>query len=105
MDREETILSKYIKQGWKLTQLECPICGSPLLKKDDKTFCAICNREVKIAESLEEYMQYIEDSVKQSVREKIIRSIQKTINDIDVIDENVADLLEKYLRLLKLLRG
>ncbi len=104
MDKEETILSRYIKQGWKLTQLECPVCGSPLLKKDDKLFCAICNREVKIAESIEEYIKYLEDNVRQMVREKVIKSIQKIIEEIDIIDGESADLLEKYLKLLKLLR-
>jgi len=105
MVNEETILSRYIKQGWTLTDAECPICGTPLLKKDEKYFCAICEKEVKIAKSVKEYLDYMEETIKNSTREKIIKSIQKLIEDRDTIDSETLELLERYFKLLKTLRS
>ena len=105
MVNEETILSRYIKQGWSLTDAECPICGTPLLKKGEKYFCAICEKEVKIAKTVKEYLDYMEENIKDSTREKIIKSIQRIIEGRDIIDSDTLELLERYFKLLKILRS
>ena len=69
------ILAEYIKKGWKLTDVECPQCGSPLLKKDDRYFCAICNQEVYVVESHGEALSILEKDVKDKIRKRIIEEL------------------------------
>lgn len=104
-DREESILSNYIKQGWALSGNECPLCGSPLLRKGSVLFCAICNREVRIAENMEEYLKYLEENIRNELREKVIRTIGLIIKDKDVLDEDIVKTIESYIRLLKELKN
>lgn len=103
-EKEESILSGYIKQGWILTDLECPICGAPLLKKNEKLFCGLCKKEIKIAESMDEYLGFLEINIKNELREKVIRTINLMIKDKDVLDEDILKSVEKYVRLLKELK-
>ncbi len=102
--KEESILSNYIKQGWILSENECPICGAPLLKKGSMLFCGICGKEVKIAENMEEYLKYLEENIKNELREKLIRTISLMIKDKDVLDEDVVKTIESYVKLLKELK-
>jgi len=103
-EKEESILSSYIKQGWILTDNECPLCGAPLLKRGSILFCGICNKEVKIAENMEEYLKYLEDNLKNDLREKIIRTINLLIKDKDVLDEETIKAIDSYVKLLKELK-
>jgi len=102
--KEESILSSYIKQGWSLTDIECPICLTPLLKKGTKYFCGICNREIKIAEDIKEYLKFLEENIKNELREKVIRSLSLMIKDKDVLDEEIVRSIEIYIKLLKELK-
>lgn len=103
-NKEESTLSSYIKQGWILTDIECPICLTPLLKKDSRYFCGICNREIKIAEDIKEYLKFLEENVKNELREKVIRSLSLMIKDKDVLDNEMAKNIEIYIKLLKELK-
>jgi len=95
------ILAEYIKKGWKLTDVECPQCGSPLLKKDDRYFCAICNQEVYVVESHGEALSILEKDVKDKIRKRIIEELNLLYQSSDLKDYKVLIRLKLYLDLLK----
>jgi len=100
-NEKSKILAEYIKKGWILTDLECPICGSLLLKKDDKYFCAICNQEVYVVESEEKALAILEKDVKDKIKRKILKELEKIYLSSDFSSDEVLSKLRKYLDLLK----
>ncbi len=90
-----------MKKGWILTDLECPSCGSPLLRKDNKYYCAVCDREVLVVDSFEEYMEALEGQVRTSLKLKLINEIKKIV-EVEDLDDDSLERLEKLIRILNM---
>lgn len=96
-------LSDYLKKGAKLTSENCPICGSLLIKIDDKYYCAKCEREVLFASSREEYVKLSSKLVLTQLKEDLIRGINGLREKFNKTPENLAllETLDKYLTILE----
>ena len=95
------ILAEYIKKGWVLTDLECPKCGSLLLKKGEKYFCAVCNQEVYVVDSEEKVLSIIEKDIKEKIRGRLVEELHVLYSASDFSDYEVLNKLKFYLELLK----
>ncbi len=103
MGGEEKRISRLMKQGWILTDLECPSCGSPLLKKDDRYFCAVCDRDVKVVDTFDEYVDELEREVRNTLRYRLVNEIRGLLSKEELSREDLA-MLESLVRLLNLAR-
>ncbi|RLG62289.1 hypothetical protein DRN87_00030 [Candidatus Geothermarchaeota archaeon] len=98
-------LADYMKQGWVITDLECPVCGSPLLKKGTKYFCAKCNREVHVVEDEKQALEIIEQNLMNKIKKKILDRINELYLSSDFKNSSDLKLLKQYLELLKEIKG
>jgi len=101
MGGESKILAEYIKKGWSLTDLPCPQCGTPLLKKNDKYFCAICEREVYVVKDEKEALDVLEKDVKIKIRQRLLEELNYLYEKSDFRDARDLALLRFYLQILK----
>ena len=102
-------MADLLRTGHKMLNLSCPICNNPIFQnKDGVSFCAICNREVIMADSVSD--KSIED------KETILNKTTKQVNIPNVLitvltdklnwitqkleKENQLDIIEKYLKIL-----
>jgi len=97
-DREQKI-SSFMKRGWVLTDIECPSCGSPLLRKEGKFYCAVCNREALVVDSFDEYIKAMESQTRSELKLRIVNEIRKIL---EVSNLNMED-IEKLEKLIKIL--
>ncbi|WP_456472324.1 Sjogren's syndrome/scleroderma autoantigen 1 family protein [Methanocaldococcus sp.] len=37
-----SLISSLLLEGYTMTDKFCPYCGSPIMRKGDKTFCPVC---------------------------------------------------------------
>ena len=92
------IIANYIKQGWKLTSYSCPICGSPLISRDNDYFCPKCGKKVMIAKDENEAWRLIKTDIILQLEKKVIEKIKVIIDE--EIDDSVSK-LKNYLEILK----
>ncbi len=102
-------MADLLRSGHKMLNLSCPICNNPIFQnKDGVSFCAICNREVIMADST------IDKNTKE--KETILTKNTKQVNIPSVLitvltdklnwitqkleKENQLDIIEKYLKIL-----
>lgn len=94
-------IASYVKQGWKLTSLSCPICGSPLVSKNDKYFCPNCGKKVMVAKDEEEAWKLIKVDITMQLEKRIIEKIKITIDNNIIDNPETLDKLKDYLDILK----
>lgn len=98
-------IAKYIRNGWKLTSYHCPICNTPLVSKENRYYCAICEKDVKIVKSDEEYREIIARNTLEELRTQILNAIQKIfITENWHYDDNKLKYIQIYLEILKTIK-
>ena len=102
-------MADLLRTGHKMLNLSCPICNNPIFQnKEGVSFCAICNREVIMADSVSD--KNIEE--KETILNKNTKQVNIPIVLITVLTdklnwitqklekENQLDIIEKYLKIL-----
>ena len=98
-------IAEYVRKGWKLSSLHCPVCSTPLVNKGDKYFCAVCNREVRVVKSDEEYREALTQSVLEELKMQLVNAIQRIYLSEDwYFNKEYLEYLTKYLTILKLIK-
>ena len=102
-------MADLLRTGHKMLNLSCPICNNPIFQnKDGVSFCAICNREVIIAngvsdKSVEEKETILDKNTKQvNIPRVLISVLTDKLNWITkkLEKETQLDIIEKYLKIL-----
>lgn len=102
-------MADLLRTGHKMLNLSCPICNNPIFQnKDGVSFCAICNREVIMADSvsdknIEEKEIILDKNTKQvNIPSALITVLTDKLNWITqkLEKENQLDIIEKYLKIL-----
>jgi len=102
-------MADLLKTGHKMLNLSCPICNNPIFQnKEGISFCAICNREVIMADSvsdkkIEENEIIMNKNTKQvNIPIVLITILTDKLNWITqkLEKENQLDIIEKYLKIL-----
>lgn len=102
-------MADLLRTGHKMLNLSCPICNNPIFQnKDGVSFCAICNREVIMAESvldknIKEKETIVTKNIKQVKKPSVLITVlTDKLNWITQIleKENQLDTIEKYLKIL-----
>ena len=102
-------MADLLRTGHKMLNLSCPICNNPIFQnKDGVSFCAICNREVIMADSvsdknIEENETIMNKNTKQvNIPIVLITILTDKLNWITqkLEKENQLDIIEKYLKIL-----
>ncbi len=102
-------MADLLKTGHKMLNLSCPVCNNPIFQnKDGVSFCAICNREVIMADNLldrniEEKEIILNKNTKQiNIPSVLITVLADKLNWITqkLEKENQLDVIEKYLKIL-----
>lgn len=99
-------MADLLRTGHKMLNLSCPICNNPIFQnKDGVSFCAICNREVIMADSVldKEKKIILTKNIKQvNVPNVLITVLTDKLNWITqkLEKENQLDIIEKYLKIL-----
>jgi len=102
-------MADLLRTGHKMLNLSCPICNNPIFQnKDGVSFCAICNREVIVADSvsdknIEEKETILDKNTKQAnMPSVLIAVLTDKLNWITqkLEKENQLDIIEKYLKIL-----
>ena len=102
-------MADLLRTGHKMLNLSCPICNNPIFQnKDGVSFCAICNREVIMADSvsdknIEEKETILNKNTKQvNIPSVLITVLTDKLNWITqkLEKENQLDIIEKYLKIL-----
>jgi len=82
------IIMPLMLSGAKMLDRHCPKCGSPLLEKDGKVFCPVC-----------EYRKRKKAREMRGIEEKLMEKLTELANSLpDDIEE-----LEKHLRVMELI--
>jgi len=98
-------IAEFIRKGWRLSSLHCPVCNAPLVSKEERYFCAICNREVKVVRSEDEYREIVVQNVLNQLKMNIIDAIQKIfVNEKWYLNKENLELLTAYLNILKAIK-
>jgi uncharacterized Zn finger protein (UPF0148 family) len=102
-------MADLLRTGHKMLNLSCPICNNPIFQnKDGVSFCAICNREVIMADNvsdkiIEEKETILNKNIKQgNIPSVLITVLTDKLNWITqkLEKENQLDIIEKYLKIL-----
>ncbi len=93
-------IARYIKMGWKLTQYSCPLCGSPIVFKDNEYFCPICEKKVLIARDEAELISLTKATILHNLEQRILTEINRLLSESGDLSEYI-ELIEKYLKILK----
>lgn len=102
-------MADLLRTGHKMLNLSCPICNNPIFQnKDGVSFCAICNREVIMAESvldknIKEKETIVTKNIKQVKKPSVLITVlTDKLNWITQIleKENQLDTIEKCLKIL-----
>ena len=102
-------MADLLRAGHKMLNLSCPICNNPIFQnKEGVSFCAICNREVIMADSvsdknIEEKEAILNKNTKQiNITSVLITVLTNKLNWITekLEKENQLDIIEKYLKIL-----
>ena len=102
-------MADLLRTGHKMLNLSCPICNNPIFQnKDGVSFCAICNREVIMADSvLDKKIEEKETILNKNTEQVNIPSVLITVltDKLNCITqkldkENQLDIIEKYLKIL-----
>jgi len=102
-------MADLLRTGHKMLNLSCPICNNPIFQnKGGVSFCAICNREVIMADSvsdknIEEKEAILNKNTKQvNIPNVLITVLTDKLNWITekLEKENQLDIIEKYLQIL-----
>ena len=102
-------MADLLRKGHKMLNLSCPICNNPIFQnKDGVSFCAICNREVIMADSvldknIKEKETLLPKNIKQvNVPTVLVAVLTDKLNWITqkLEKENQLDIIEKYVKIL-----
>lgn len=94
-------ISEYVRKGWKISSYHCPVCNNPLVSRDEKYYCAMCEKEVRVVKDEEEYRSALVMNVLENLRIDIVNSISQIMAIEDwVFDEKNIDLVDRYLDIL-----
>jgi len=94
-------IAHYIRTGWKLSAYHCPVCNNPLVEKENRYYCAVCDREVKVVRDEAEYRKALMEGVLERLRSSLIEAINQVMQVEDwAFNEKYLGLLEKYLELI-----
>ena len=102
-------MADLLRTGHKMLNLSCPICNNPIFQnKDGVSFCAICKREVIMADSvsnkkIEEKETILNKNTKQvNIPSVLITALTDKLNWITkkLEKENQLDIIERYLKLI-----
>ena len=102
-------MADLLRTGHKMLNLSCPICNNPIFQnKDGISFCAICNREVIMADNVsEKIIEEKETILNKNTKQGTIPSVLITVltDKLNWIaqkleKENQLDIIEKYLKIL-----
>jgi len=102
-------MADLLRTGHKMLNLSCPICNNPIFQnKDGVSFCAICNREVIMADStIDKNTKEKETKLTKNTKQVNIPSVLITVltDKLNWITqklekENQLDIIEKYLKIL-----
>ena len=102
-------MADLLRTGHKMLNLSCPICNNPIFQnRDGVSFCAICNREVIMADgvsdkNIEEKETILNKNTKQvNLPSVLITVLTDKLNWITqkLEKENQLDIIEKYLKIL-----
>jgi len=102
-------MADLLRTGHKMLNLSCPICNNPIFQnKDGVSFCAICNREVIMADSvLDKNIKEKETIFNKNTKQVNIPSVLITIltDKLNWITQKLEkekqlDIIEKYLKIL-----
>ena len=89
MDENIKLISNELLKGVKMLSTHCSKCGYPLLEKDGKTYCIICEKLRN-----EEKVEVIKKSEK--VEEKTCLNVEINENNINnIISEKINYLVDK----------
>lgn len=92
---------EFIRAGWRLSSYHCPVCDNPIVTKDNKFFCAVCNKEVKIVKDEAELRKVVMEGVLERLRGKLIEYINQIIEIEDwAFDEKNLRLINQYLDII-----
>jgi UPF0148 protein len=94
-------MAELLRQGATMLADACPLCGSPLFKVKNDTFCVKCDRRIIYAESDEEAEAQAAKSLIPELRETLINKL-KALNDI-IDNETDTEALTKLANLMVLL--
>lgn len=102
-------MADLLRSGHKMLNLSCPICNNPIFQnKDGMSFCAICNREVIVANNIsdknvEEKETILNKNTKQiNIPSVLISVLTDKLNWISkkLEKETQLDIIEKYLKII-----
>ncbi len=102
-------MADLLRSGHKMLNLSCPICNNPIFQnKDGVSFCAICNREIIVANSIsdknvEEKETILNKNTKQiNIPSVLISVLTDKLNWISkkLEKETQLDIIEKYLKII-----
>ena len=102
-------MADLLRSGHKMLNLSCPICNNPIFQnKDGVSFCAICNREVIVANNIsdknvEEKETILNKDTKQiNIPSVLISVLTDKLNWISkkLEKETQLDIIEKYLKII-----
>jgi uncharacterized Zn finger protein (UPF0148 family) len=102
-------MADLLRSGHKMLNLSCPICNNPIFQnKDGVSFCAICNREVIVANNIsdknvEEKETILNKNTKQiNIPSVLISVLTDKLNWISkkLEKETQLDIIEKYLKII-----
>jgi len=98
-------IAEYIRKGWRLSSLHCPVCNTPLVSRNGKYFCAVCSREVRVVKSEAEYREALMENILERLKLNIISALERILSREDwYFDSENLSLVTKYLDILKLIR-
>lgn len=102
-------MADLLRKGHKMLNLSCPICNNPIFQnKDGVSFCAICNREIIMADSgsdknIEEKETFLNKNTKKgNIPSVLITVLTDKLNWITqkLEKEKQLDIIEKYIKIL-----
>jgi len=92
---------EFIRAGWRLSSYHCPVCNNPLVTKDKRFFCAVCNKEVKVVRDDTELRKVLTESVLERLKIKLIENINQIMEVEDwAFDEKNLKLISQYLDII-----
>ncbi|XRO75766.1 Sjogren's syndrome/scleroderma autoantigen 1 family protein [Methanocaldococcus sp. 28A] len=111
MDENIKLISNEILRGAKMLSKHCPKCGYPLLEKDGKIYCVICEKlrneeveETKKSEKIEENtylkIEINENNINKIISEKINYLLNKLKEENEI--NRIKDIGEALYILIKI---
>ncbi|MDQ1278902.1 MAG: hypothetical protein QG670_162 [Thermoproteota archaeon] len=102
-------MSEALRTGATMLPDQCPVCGSPLFKIKDETWCLNCNRQVVIVKEGEEAPNLVDTNLLGDVEVTALEKLQdinqqvKNEKDPEKLQE-LGSLISTWLEVLEKLK-